>query len=154
MYKQNISFKSWRKVIMARPKNDNVQINISIPSKWKRNLKILLVSTLLKKVKLLHFLTWCVEAFGKNNQSKADVKITSVFFYAFLKRWECCYWMRWNFCVLSGERQNIVLPLSCNWKKTVLFTAVAGNVNRKRSKGEGSGRDQSYCEISLSACDG
>ena len=127
MYKQNISFKSWRKVIMARPKNDNVQINISIPSKWKRNLKILLVSTLLKKVKLLHFLTWCVEAFKKNNQSKADVKITSVFFYAFLKRCECCYWMRWNFCVLSGERQNIVLPLSCNWKKTVLFTAVAGN---------------------------
>ena len=42
---------------MARPKKDNVQINISIPSKWKRNLKILLVSTLLKKVKLLHFLT-------------------------------------------------------------------------------------------------
>ena len=39
MYKQYISFKSWRKIIMARPKNDNVQINISIPSKWKKELE-------------------------------------------------------------------------------------------------------------------
>ena len=39
MYKQNISFRSWRKIIMARPKNDNVQINISIPPKWKKELE-------------------------------------------------------------------------------------------------------------------
>ena len=35
--------------IMARTKSDNVQINISIPTGWKQNLKILLVSILLKK---------------------------------------------------------------------------------------------------------
>ena len=39
MYKQYISFRSWRKIIMARPKNDNVQITISIPSKWKKELE-------------------------------------------------------------------------------------------------------------------
>ena len=35
MYKQNIE----RNVIMARLKNDNVQINISIPSEWKKELE-------------------------------------------------------------------------------------------------------------------
>ena len=35
MYKQNVE----RKVIMARIKNDNVQINISIPSEWKKELE-------------------------------------------------------------------------------------------------------------------
>ena len=39
MYKQNISFKSWRKIIMARPKSNNVQINISVPSEWKTELE-------------------------------------------------------------------------------------------------------------------
>ena len=55
--------------IMARTKSDNVQINISIPTGWKTELenlariysveevKILLVSILLKKEKLSLFLT-------------------------------------------------------------------------------------------------
>ena len=35
MYKQNME----RKVIMARIKSNNVQINISIPSEWKKELE-------------------------------------------------------------------------------------------------------------------
>ena len=42
---------------MARPKSDNVQINISIPSEWKTELENLRVSILLRKVKLSHSLT-------------------------------------------------------------------------------------------------
>ena len=42
---------------MARPKSDNVQINISIPSEWKeQNLKTLPVSILSKKVTTITFL--------------------------------------------------------------------------------------------------
>ena len=35
-----MSFKSWRKkIVMARPKSNNVQINISVPSEWKTELE-------------------------------------------------------------------------------------------------------------------
>ena len=35
-----MSVKSWRKIIvMARPKSNNVQINISVPSEWKTELE-------------------------------------------------------------------------------------------------------------------
>ena len=35
-----MSFKSWRKkIVRARPKSNNVQINISVPSEWKTELE-------------------------------------------------------------------------------------------------------------------
>ena len=35
-----MSLKSWRKkIVMARPKSNNVQINISVPSEWKTELE-------------------------------------------------------------------------------------------------------------------
>ena len=42
---------------MARPKSNNVQINISIPSEWKEQLENLAVSILSKKELLLPSLT-------------------------------------------------------------------------------------------------
>ena len=50
---------------MGRPKSNNV-INISIPMEWKIELENLHVSIVLRKARLLHFLTLCVEAFRKN----------------------------------------------------------------------------------------
>lgn len=41
---------------MGRPKSNNVQINISIPMEWKKELENIAVSILLRKGKQLHSL--------------------------------------------------------------------------------------------------
>lgn len=51
---------------MARPKSNNVQINISFLKNEKQNLKTLLVSIQLKNAKQLLFLILCVAVFWEN----------------------------------------------------------------------------------------
>ena len=34
-----LSCEHWKKIVMARPKSNNVQINISVPSEWKTELE-------------------------------------------------------------------------------------------------------------------
>ncbi|MFR3431056.1 MAG: hypothetical protein ACLTTH_13650 [Holdemanella porci] len=55
---------------MGRPRTNNVQINIAIPSEWKKNWKTLPESIRLKKVKTITFL----DLMRKRYSGKVSVK--------------------------------------------------------------------------------